>query len=64
MRELADGGMTMIVVTHEMQFARNVSDHLVVMADGKVIEEGDPRTIMADPQEERTRRFLNAVLER
>ncbi|KTS03518.1 glutamine ABC transporter ATP-binding protein [Microbacterium testaceum] len=64
MRELADSGMTMIVVTHEMQFARDVSDHLVVMADGHIIEEGDPRAIMAAPREERTRRFLSAVLER
>jgi polar amino acid transport system ATP-binding protein len=64
MRELADAGMTMIVVTHEMQFARDVSDHLVVMADGHIIEEGDPAEIMANPAEERTRRFLNAVLER
>lgn len=64
MRELADSGMTMIVVTHEMQFARDVSDHLVVMADGHIIEEGDPRAIMAAPSEERTRRFLSAVLER
>jgi ABC-type polar amino acid transport system ATPase subunit len=64
MRELADAGMTMIVVTHEMQFARDVSDHLVVMADGRIIEEGDPATIMANPTEERTRRFLSAVLER
>ncbi len=64
MRELADTGMTMIVVTHEMQFAREVSDHLVVMADGHVIEEGDPAAIMADPQEERTRRFLHAVMDR
>ncbi|MDQ1124818.1 amino acid ABC transporter ATP-binding protein [Microbacterium trichothecenolyticum] len=64
MRELADSGMTMIVVTHEMQFARDVSDHLVVMADGHIIEEGDPRAIMAAPSQERTRRFLSAVLER
>lgn len=64
MRELAQAGMTMIVVTHEMQFARDVSDHLVVMADGHIIEEGDPTRILADPQEERTKRFLNAVLER
>ena len=64
MRELADSGMTMIVVTHEMQFARDVSDHLVVMADGHIIEEGDPRAIMAAPKQERTRRFLSAVLER
>jgi ABC-type polar amino acid transport system ATPase subunit len=64
MRELAADGMTMIVVTHEMQFARDVSDTLVVMADCKIIEQGDPRAIMSDPQEARTRRFLRAVLER
>lgn len=64
MRELAAGGMTMIVVTHEMQFAKDVSDHLAVMSDGRIVEEGDPKVIMADPAEERTRRFLEAVLER
>ncbi|MBP1326832.1 polar amino acid transport system ATP-binding protein [Leucobacter exalbidus] len=64
MRDLAESGMTMIVVTHEMQFARDVGDHLVVMADGGIIEEGNPAQIMSAPQEERTRRFLNAVLER
>ena len=64
MRELAESGMTMVVVTHEMQFARDVSDHLVVMADGGIIEEGDPREIFAAPTHERTRRFLSAVLER
>lgn len=64
MRELAAAGMTMIVVTHEMQFARDVSDHLVVMADGRIVEEGDPKVIMAGPQEPRTKQFLNAVLER
>lgn len=64
MRELADAGMTMIVVTHEMQFAKDVSDHLAVMSDGRIVEEGDPKAIMAAPGEERTRRFLEAVLER
>ncbi|MGO2751104.1 MAG: amino acid ABC transporter ATP-binding protein [Pseudoclavibacter sp.] len=64
MRELASGGMTMIVVTHEMQFARDVGDHLVVMADGHIIEEGNPAEVMAAPREERTKRFLSAVLER
>ncbi|MCJ1697731.1 amino acid ABC transporter ATP-binding protein [Rathayibacter caricis] len=64
MRELADTGMTMIVVTHEMQFARDVGDHLVVMAEGRIIEEGAPEAVMADPREERTRRFLSAVLDR
>ena len=61
MRELAEGGMTMCVVTHEMSFARDVGDHLVVMADGRIIDEGDPKEIMAHPVNERTRRFLSAV---
>lgn len=64
MKELASEGMTMVVVTHEMSFAANVSNELVVMADGGIIEKGDPRQIMSDPQHERTRRFLRAVLER
>jgi len=64
MRELAAEGMTMIVVTHEMQFARDVSDTLVVMADCRIIEQGNPREIMKEPAEARTRQFLRAVLER
>lgn len=64
MRELAQSGMTMVVVTHEMQFARDVSDHLVVMADGAIIEEGTPAEIFAAPKHERTKRFLSAVLDR
>ncbi len=64
MRDLASKGMTMVVVTHEMTFARDVGDHLVVMADSGIIEEGDPREIFRDPQEARTRQFLRAVLER
>ncbi|MBC9955618.1 amino acid ABC transporter ATP-binding protein [Yimella sp. cx-51] len=64
MRELAAEGMTMLVVTHEMHFARDVSDHLVVMADGRIIEEGDPKQIFTDPAQDRTRRFLRAVLDR
>lgn len=64
MRELADEGMTMVVVTHEMQFARDVSDHLVVMADGRIIEQGSPEEIFSDPAHPRTRRFLRAVLDR
>jgi polar amino acid transport system ATP-binding protein len=64
MRELADDGMTMVIVTHEMQFARDVSDHLVVMADGRILEEGKPDTVFTDPREPRTRQFLKAVLER
>jgi polar amino acid transport system ATP-binding protein len=61
MRELADEGMTMVVVTHEMEFARDVSDHLVVMADGAILEEGKPRDIFAAPTHARTRQFLRAV---
>lgn len=64
MRELADEGMTMVVVTHEMQFARDVSDHLIVMADGGIIEQGNPEHIFSDPDNARTRRFLRAVLDR
>lgn len=64
MRELADGGMTMAIVTHEMQFARDVSDQLFVMGDGGIIESGDPAEIFTYPENERTRQFLRAVLER
>jgi polar amino acid transport system ATP-binding protein len=64
MRELAAEGMTMVVVTHEMQFAKDVSDHLVVMADGAILEQGPAAEIFRAPAEERTRRFLRAVLER
>lgn len=64
MRELASEGMTMLVVTHEMNFARDVSDTLVVMADCRIIEQGDPGTIMESPTSPRTRKFLRAVLER
>jgi polar amino acid transport system ATP-binding protein len=64
MRELADEGMTMVVVTHEMQFARDVSDHLVVMAEGSILEEGDPEQVFSDPVQARTRQFLRAVLHR
>ena len=63
MRELAADGMTMIVVTHEMQFARDVSDTLVVMADCEILEQGTPGHL-EHPQEARTRHFLRAVLER
>jgi polar amino acid transport system ATP-binding protein len=62
MRQLADDGMTMIVVTHEMGFAREVGDQLVFMDDGVVVEAGPPRSVLADPQHERTRAFLSKVL--
>jgi polar amino acid transport system ATP-binding protein len=62
MKELARGGMTMIVVTHEMGFAREVADSLVFMDDGVVVESGEPRSVLADPQHERTKAFLSKVL--
>lgn len=62
MRELAREGMTMMVVTHEMGFAREVGDRLVFMDDGVIVEEGDPREVLGNPQHERTRKFLSKVL--
>jgi polar amino acid transport system ATP-binding protein len=62
MRELAESGMTMLVVTHEMGFAREVGDTLVFMDDGAVVEAGDPKQVLTDPQHERTRAFLSKVL--
>jgi ABC-type polar amino acid transport system ATPase subunit len=58
MRDLAQSGMTMIVVTHEMQFAREVGDRLIFMDDGKIVEQGKPSDVLDRPREERTRRFL------
>ncbi|MDI2099564.1 amino acid ABC transporter ATP-binding protein [Ruicaihuangia caeni] len=62
MKQLAASGMTMIVVTHEMGFAREVADSLVFMDGGVVVEEGDPREVLANPQHERTKAFLGKVL--
>lgn len=62
MKELAHEGMTMVVVTHEMGFAREVGDRVIFMADGKIVEENTPDTIFEHPQEERTRNFLSKVL--
>jgi polar amino acid transport system ATP-binding protein len=62
MRQLAEEGMTMIVVTHEMGFAREVGDRLVFMDQGRIVEEGNPKEMIAAPREERTRAFLKAVL--
>ncbi|MFD9129200.1 amino acid ABC transporter ATP-binding protein [Kitasatospora sp. NPDC059571] len=62
MRGLAEDGMTMIVVTHEMGFAREVGDALVFMDGGVVIESGNPRDVLTNPQHERTRSFLSKVL--
>ena len=62
MRGLAEDGMTMIVVTHEMGFAREVGDSLVFMDDGVVVEKGNPREMVNEPQHERTKAFLSRVL--
>ena len=62
MRDLASDGMTMMVVTHEMGFAREVGDKLVFMDGGVIVEEGIPSEVLANPQEERTQAFLSKVL--
>jgi ABC-type polar amino acid transport system ATPase subunit len=63
MRDLAQSGMTMLVVTHEMQFAREVGDRLIFMDEGRIIEQGHPADVLDNPQEERTRRFLRRSLQ-
>ena len=62
MRKLVDEGMTMMVVTHEMGFAREVGDKLVFMDEGLIVEEGQPREVLTNPQHERTQQFLSKVL--
>jgi polar amino acid transport system ATP-binding protein len=63
MRDLARSGMTMIVVTHEMQFAREVGDHLMFIDEGRIVEQGKPADVLDQPKEERTRRFLRRSLQ-
>ncbi len=62
MRELARSGMTMLVVTHEMGFARDVADRVIFMDEGRIVEEGTPEEIFSSPREERTRNFLHRIL--
>ena len=64
MRQLAEEGMTMLVVTHEMGFARRVADRVVFLDGGVLVEQGPPDAVLGDPQHERTRRFLRLVSER
>lgn len=60
-KAIAEEGMTMVVVTHEMQFAKEVSDHVLFMADGVVVEEGSPAELFGAPKKERTRQFLKRI---
>ena len=62
MKELAKSGMTMVCVTHEMGFAREVADRVLFMDEGRIVEEGTPAEIFSDPKEQRTKDFLNKVL--
>jgi ABC-type polar amino acid transport system ATPase subunit len=63
MRDLARAGMTMVVVTHEMQFAREVGDWLIFIDEGRIVEQGRPADVLDNPKEERTRRFLRRTLQ-
>ncbi len=62
MKELAKEGMTMVVVTHEMGFAREVADRVIFMSDGKIVEEGSPEEIFTNPNDPRTKQFLQSIL--
>jgi ABC-type polar amino acid transport system ATPase subunit len=64
MRELADSGMTMVVVTHEMNFAREVADRVLFMDQGYIVEQGDPDDVLGNPSQDRTKQFLGLVLAR
>jgi polar amino acid transport system ATP-binding protein len=64
MRDLASDGMTMLVVTHEMNFARDVADRVVFMDDGLVVEQGNPKSFFTEPQSERARAFLRRLLDK
>ncbi|MDX1771219.1 MAG: ATP-binding cassette domain-containing protein, partial [Planococcaceae bacterium] len=61
MKDLADEGITMVVVTHEMRFAKDVADEVIFMDQGKIIERSEPNEMFTQPKEERTRQFLNLI---
>ena len=61
MKELAEEGMTMVVVTHEMRFAKDVADRVIFMDGGHILEEGPPEQVLDNPKNERTRQFLNLI---
>ena len=62
-RELAAGGMTMVIATHEMGFARDIANRVCFLDAGRILEQGPPDRIFSDPQEPRTRQFLNRIIE-
>jgi polar amino acid transport system ATP-binding protein len=62
-RELAAGGMTMVLATHEMGFARDIANRVCFLDAGRILEQGPPDRIFSDPQEPRTRQFLNRIIE-
>ena len=62
MKELAKAGMTMVVITHEMGFAREVGDRVIFMDEGKIIEEGSPEDIFSNPKSDRLKSFLTKIL--
>jgi polar amino acid transport system ATP-binding protein len=61
-RELAEQGMTMVIATHEMGFARDIADRICFLDDGRILESGPPDKVLGDPQEARTRQFLDRVI--
>ena len=61
-KQLADEGKTMVIVTHEMQFAREISTNVIFIADGNIVEQGPLKKIFVNPDQERTRKFLKRVL--
>jgi polar amino acid transport system ATP-binding protein len=62
-RELAAAGMTMVIVTHEMSFARDIADRICFLDDGVILEQGPPETILSEPAEPRTQQFLQRIIE-
>ena len=62
MRQLAQEHMTMLIVTHEMAFAREVANHVIFMDNGEIVEEGNPEAVFNNPQHPRTQAFLNSML--
>ena len=62
-RELAAGGMTMLIATHEMGFARDIANRVCFLDEGRILEQGPPAQIFSEPREARTRQFLNSIIE-